>query len=531
MLIKLPNNLLSSNSAEAAPYKIAKRFYGRKMFCTVLIVLFFITSFYFLCVHLISHIHYQVAVDHIRDRYFEAAVEHLEKAALYNAGDPQIWKNLGNAYHGLSILKPAKDAFGFTEKAKHAYVRAARLNPLDAESAYGLAEQEVRLKRLFPYLYSEQKDNPYDALPFFHDAIRLRPNGILYHYALARYLHQQKKTQSLMEIVTNLAKIYPPVYGYLKKETFWSPKFEEAVKEGLKQAIDEGISPRDAHTAMSSLLTGEKDWTGAISHYQKALAVEAIDNNSAHYLHLGRLYVANGQLEEAETSFFKALAMSQTREKDLEGLYGVYKGNGYSEDRYRFYERVSKNFALSPRMDILLARSLIDLNRYNRAGRILDELNRKEPLAEAYSWLARIAEKEKDWDNVELSIQKATVLDPENSSYHMRFSRVLKRLKKVDRAEKEAGLAIKHSAKPSSGLFDYRARIRWSKNDYQGALEDWTSAMALEPKKAYFHARAAEAHLNLGQWSRAVDQYKKAIHLDPKNKTYQKRYDKLRGDR
>ena len=497
---------------------------------SALMLLLLVMASYLFCMRLISQIYYQKAVNHSRDGCCETAVNHLETAIRYQANDPLIWKELGKAYHNLGVLRPIKEAFGFATKAKHAYLKAVRSNPLDAEATYGLAREEARLEQIYPYLH-HQNNNPYHALPYFEEAIRLRPNSILCHYALARYLHQQKKTEALLRIVSNLARIYPPVYGYLKKETFWSPKFEEAVKEGLKQAIDEGISPRDAHTAMSSLLTGEKDWTGAISHYQKALAVEAIDNNSAHYLHLGRLYVANGQLEEAETSFFKALAMSQTREKDLEGLYGVYKGNNYSEDLYLFYERVSKNFALSPRMDILLARSLIDLNRYNRAGRILDELNRKEPLAEAYSWLARIAEKEKDWDNVELSIQKATVLDPENSSYHMRFSRVLKRLKKVDRAEKEAGLAIKHSAKPSSGLFDYRARIRWSKNDYQGALEDWTSAMALEPKKAYFHARAAEAHLNLGQWSRAVDQYKKAIHLDPKNKTYQKRYDKLRGDR
>ncbi|MBW1705281.1 MAG: tetratricopeptide repeat protein [Deltaproteobacteria bacterium] len=519
------------NIMEKKTNKIAKRFYKRKTLCAVLILLVFITASWFLCLHLISHIHYQIALSHIRGRYFEAAVEHLEKASQYRADDPLIWKNLGNAYHGLSILKPVSDAFRFTEKAKHAYAVAARLNPLDAESAYGLAEQEARLKRLFPYLHPDRKDNPYEAFPFFQDAIRLRPNGILYHYAFARYLHKYKKTEALMKIVTKLARIYPSVYGYLKKEAFWSPDVEEAAKEGLKQAINEGTDIRNAHMSMSSLLAGRKDRTGAILHYQKALAIGAIDNDSANYLHLGRLYVANGQLEDAERSFFGALSMSPTKENDLEGIYNVYKKNGYLKDLYRFYEKVSKSFALSPRMDILLARSLIDLNQYNQAGWILEKSNQKEPTANACYWLAQIAEKEKDWDRMELAIQKATVLDPENSSYHLRFSRVLKRLNKVDRAEKEAGLAIRHSAKPSSGLFNHRALIRWTMKDYQGALEDWTSAMALEPKKAYFCARAAEACINLGQWSSAVEHYEKAIHLDPKNKNYRKRYDKLRGDR
>ena len=32
--------------------------------------------------------------------------------------------------------------------------------------------------------------NPHNALPYYELAIRLRPNGILYHYALARYLYR-----------------------------------------------------------------------------------------------------------------------------------------------------------------------------------------------------------------------------------------------------------------------------------------------------------------------------------------------------
>lgn len=530
-MIKLPDNSLSSNSGQAVSDKIALRFNRRKTLCAVLILLVFITALYFLCLHLISHIHYHIALDHIRGRYFEAAVEHLEKAAQYNTDDPEIRKKLGAAYHGLSIFKPVKAAFGLTEKAKHAYVKATRLNPFDAEAAYGLAEQEARLKRLFPYLYSDREANPYEADPFFQDAIRLRPNGILYHYAFARYLNQYKKKEELIKIVTKLARIYPAVYVHLKKESFWSPEFEGAAKKGLNQAINEGTDVRNAHMAASSLLAGQKDWEGAISHYQKALALEAIENNSAHYLHLGRLYVADGRLKDAERSFFGALSMSPTKEDDLEGLYKVYKENNYSKELYQFYELASKSFALSTRMDILLARSLIDLKQYNQSQLILERSNLKEPTARAYYWLAFIAEKKKDWDSMELAIQKATVLDPENSSYHLRFSKVLKRIKKFDRAEKEAGLAIRHAAKSSSKLFNHRARIRWTRKDYKGALDDWSLAMELAPENPSFYARAAEAYIRLGDLAQATEYYERAMNLDPENQNYRKKYDQLREDR
>jgi len=103
----------------------------------------------------------------------------------------------------------------------------------------------------------------------------------------------------------------------------------------------------------------------------------------------------------------------------------------------------------------------------------------------------------KDWDSMELAIQKATVLDPENSRYHLIFSKVLKRLMKLERAEKEAGLALDYSVEPSRWLFNYRAWIRWSRKDYQGAVKDWKSAIAVKPRKASFYARAAQAYCRL----------------------------------
>ena len=146
------------------------------------------------------------------------------------------------------------------------------------------------------------------------------------------------------------------------------------------------------------------------------------------------------------------------------------------EELYRFYQHVSRRFILSYQIDILLARCLIDLNRYNKACQILIDLNQKEPTAEVYYWLARIAQAEKDWDSMELAIQKATVLEPKNSHYHLIFSRLLKQIKKLERAEKEADLAIKHSAKPSPWLFNHRAWIRWAKKNYMGTARDWRLA-------------------------------------------------------
>jgi len=494
---------------------------------STLILLFFLTTFSFLYIRLNSQILYLKATNRVQEGDYHTAVDHLEKAIQKQPNDPLIWKELGKAYHNLGSSKRGQVAFDFAKKSEHAYRQATLLNPLDAAAFYGLARETSKLEMLYFYLNPAEESVPYNALPFFKKAIHLRPNGILYHYALAFYLHQQNKKQELFQIVKNLVHIYPTVYGKLKKEAFWTPELNQAAKKGLYQAIDEDIAPWYAYTTLSSLLAQEKDWANAISLYQKALDFQPTGNTSGSSFHLGRLYLESGQLEEAEESFLKALSTSQTREKDLENLYRFYKAKDYSEELFRLYHRVGKSFTLSDRIDILLARSLIDQNRYDKARQILIDLNQKKPSAEAFYWLARIAEIEKDWNSMGLAIQKATVLDPRNSRYHLIFSQALQRINKLERAEKETGLAIKHSTKPSPNLFSHRAGIRWKRNDFAGAAKDWEAAIQLNPTRAHFYGRVAEAHMRLSNRSLAVDYYQKAINLNPKNKHFQKRYNEL----
>ena len=489
-------------------------------------------AFYTLCFRLFSHTHTHQAKNHIEDGHYGLAARSLENAHHYLPGDYQIRRQLGKIYYYLGILKPrAKDSLTYTLKAKEYYLGAAKINPWDAKTAYGLARTEDRLERLYEFLHPGKQDNPYNALPLFEQAIRLRPNGILYNYGLARYLSRHHKTENLLRIVRHLARNYPPVYQYLRKEKFWSPPVREAVKQGLQQAVRKKNLLRDAHKALSSLFAGEQAWSDVIDHYQKALQYEAFRNSANDYSHLGRLYLRNKQVEEAENSFLQGLNLSRSRERYLAGLYTLFKKQGMLEELYRLYEYANRRFTLSGRMDILLARSLIDLKQYYKARRILEELNRKGIFAEAYYWLARIAELEKDWDRMELAIQRATVLDPANSSYRSKFIGLLKRLGKFESAERELGLAIQYSKKPSPHLFNERAGIRWKRKDWSGAAADWKSALWLAPRTASFHALAAEAYIKLGNWSQAVNYYQKAVKLDPKNKRYQKRYQELKAER
>ena len=81
-------------------------------------------------------------------------------------------------------------------------------------------------------------------------------------------------------------------------------------------------------------------------------------------------------------------------------------------------------------MQIIAAKKFIDLKQLDKAQRILIVVNDHRPNAGAYYWLARIAEIEKDWDAMEVNIQKATVLEPTNKHYQNVFMQLRKRMGK-----------------------------------------------------------------------------------------------------
>jgi tetratricopeptide (TPR) repeat protein len=502
----------------------------RYALCVMTLFLSF-SGFYAIVPRFISQIYYTKARRLQKDKRLNLALNSYQKAVSYQQHNNIARKGLAEVLLNTGIEQnSALEAFYYAQNAKDEYVRASFYNPMDAEIAYGLARAENHLELLYQTLHPKEKNNPYDALPYFDKAIRLRPNSISFHYAMARYLYQHDDNDALFKTVRDMARIYPPVYHYLKKEPFWYSRVKEAVKSGLLDAIHQQLSTASAHENLAFLLEEDKEWDKAISHYQKALELKKDTISAEDYLNLGRLFLESNQIKDAQLNFIKGLYVSPSIEKTFSTIGRIFKDTNHVDDYYAFYQETNSRFSLSPEMQITSAHFLIDLKQYNRARRILKEINQQSPDAQAFYWLARISEIEKDFNAMELQIQKATVLDPSNMNYRRMFYGLLKRLGKLDTAEREIGLMIQNSDTPSPGLFDQRAKLRRNRNDYTGAVEDWKSAIRLAPKNAAFYANIAEVYMKLGNLPQALKYYQQAVQLDPGNQGYAGNYKKLKGE-
>ena len=498
----------------------------KKILATSLILLSSLLALTYLSIQLFARLHYHWGGDAMEAKQYADAVQHYEKAARHQPRDGRMHKALGEAFHELSKTHTIQQAFNLEKRAANAFQKASSLIPIDAEAHYGLARSLVRLEQMQAMLHPAEA-NPYNPLPSFQKALELRPNGILYRYALARHLYRTGDIRAFRSTVQELVRIYPPTYSHLKKEPFWSQPLEPVVEQGLHRAVEAGIMPRAALMALADIHERTGGPLEAVRLYALALQESPRDNQPRHHIHLGRLLLEAGERQQAEQAFMRGLIESTSRESDLSRVFSAFRAHNRSGAFLEFFERADRDIPFSHEARLVTARALMETGSFSEARDLLERLNRRRPTAEAHYLLYRIAKAQKDLDRMELAIQKATVLDPRNSRYHTLFSRVLRRAGKLEEAERAATRALEQSSKPSPGLHHHRATIRRSLNDLSGALSDWNAAMALAPGKAAYHAHAAEALVQLARFDQALGYAAKAAALEPENERYQKRYAKL----
>jgi tetratricopeptide (TPR) repeat protein len=500
-----------------------------RFFTASLILLFSLAALYPLTIRLLAQLHVNSAEKNIIALQYTTALSELNKAVGLQPKEFQIHNQLGNVYYKLgSSSKDSNAALQWLVKARDHFQQALQLHPLDARSAYGLARTEIYIEKN-NYLSGKGSSSPEDspALHALEQAIALRPASTIYRLAYARYLYLHDETDKLLSEMRNLGRLQPSIYGTLRGEEFWSPAARREFFAGVKQALTQGITPRQSFLVAAGIMAEEKNWTEALSFRQQGMAVQSSLNLSGDFIRLGSLYLMADEPDQASENFFQALTISNDIEKDIIAIMRVCRNAGNPDSMMSFYRQSGKLYGNSSQMDIAAARYLFDLKNYEQAKTVLSESVSQHQNGEAYYWLSRIAEAQQDWDAFELAIQKATLHDPQNANYHLRFSQVLNRLQKYERAEKEAGLAIKFNNKPNISLYTFRAGLRNRLKDYQGALEDWLQAISLDPGKGSYYYQAGDLSEKMARIDEAAEYFQKAIELEPENKTYAQRLERI----
>ena len=447
----------------------------------------------------------------------------------------RIYANQGKALYHLGVKTWHEDGlamgtFDLLTKAKFCLAQASDIAPDHFINSYWLARTEEGLEKSFPWLHPG-KQNPYNAEPYYQKAFPLRPSGMVIRYAYIKYLDDKGQKEKIPELVRFLMQIHPLSYFSLKKESFFTDDLIPHIEQGLNLALDNQTLPRFAFKALSDIHLMKNDIHEAISYYRQFLAHKPFLNSFRDYVHMGSLYLKDGSDETGYGYFKKGISVSDSYKKSIDYIYRVFMQENRPKSFLAFASHLENSGQGNQDLDLCVVKSWMNMEQPEFAKARLLRTNAKQPSAQAYELLAKIALKEKNWDQMEIDIQKATRLDPENPGYYYLFSKALNYQKKYLQAEKMATKAILHSAKENHRYFNNRAWIRWRQKKYIEAAEDWEQAFTMKPSQSDFPYYIAMAYEREGQINEGLAFIKRAIALDGEKSKYKALESKLKTNK
>jgi tetratricopeptide (TPR) repeat protein len=391
-------------------------------------------------------------------------------------------------------------------KATLEFKNALQVDPEFAEAYYWLAEAELR------------EQNPQKAYGLLNKAVEINPDYVDAQAALAYILNLAGEADKAKEKVSLALSIDPQhARARLLKHlmAFREGKGEEA-EAGLRQLIKDGDQKTEAcmGLAVSMMSQGRMDEAEAVLNeclkgdeknagllrglYQvyaksedlpKAEAVlkrlvEYYPEEKGHVLNLARFYVASKQTGKAEDVLLNLIEENPEDCDFRATLAGFYEGQGEQEKALAVLKKGISELPDEAALPLFL-------------GQIYEKNDQVDLALETYR-----------------DFIKAHPLKPEAVTARNRVARIYVAQEKIEDAMAELNTILEENPKDVEAHL-LRGRLFLAEGKGLDAIGDFRTVVQENPEDARAHDFLARAHMVNDEKALAVDNWKKAVNLDP----------------
>ncbi|MGI9515950.1 MAG: tetratricopeptide repeat protein [Pirellulaceae bacterium] len=244
-------------------------------------------------------------------------------------------------------------------------------------------------------------------------------------------------------------------------------------------------------------------------------------NEGAALIRLGKEYIKEGKLEQAEATFKDALEQvpdspaihnQLARVYEQQGRRGMLGKNELAMKHYRHAIALDPD---KPGLRINLAQVLIRNRKYDEAaGHLNHALTHAPEHADAHYNLGLIYSSKRDPENAKTSYEKALAIKPDHPQALFRLGLIYESRKNIAQAKKYYQRAVDQTPR-SALLLTSLARMLVADRDLSTAEEVLRQAIRYEPGYANAHFQLGQVLLTAGKLPEARQQFLDTLRIKP----------------
>ncbi len=280
----------------------------------------------------------------------------------------------------------------------------------------------------------------------------------------------------------------------------------------LPQTETSGLNAAEKHFNLAGLHAKQKDWSQAITQYQKAIA--SYPKMAKAHLALARVLTELGNQEQATKYWLEAIALEQEgiRAEEYLVLGRNLASKGKQNSAISCYRRAIEQQPDLTEASLALGELLTELGQVKQAIDCYLQGLKQQHHPQLYFRLGNLYQAKQQWSQAAICYQQATQYDGEHGAAYHQLAEI-----------------FSHQEKWSQAVSAYRQAIRlnpdfsWSYNNLGYALiqlKQWSEAVPiyqqaikLNPDFPWSYYNLAEAYGKLKQWSQAISLYQQAIEI------------------
>ncbi|MDE0087346.1 MAG: crossover junction endodeoxyribonuclease RuvC [Candidatus Poribacteria bacterium] len=448
---------------------------------------------------------YNSGIEHLDNQKYDEAIAKFNEAINIDPIDAEMHYRVGRACLGQGDLNAGENA------AKKA-IKLTENNHPDSQKLLD-AIKYYRSGRIF--LNNREWDRAIDK---FQEAINREPIFIEAHCGLGR-VHL---AQGNLDEAENAAK---KALGLTENNHPDSQKLLDAIK----------------HYRSGRIFLSNREWYRAINKFQQSVNHESIFTNA--HCELGRVHLAQGNSDAAESAAKKALKLMQNNHSDSQKLLDAIKhySSGCISLNNREWDRAIDKFQEAINREPIFIEAHCGLGRVHLAQGNLDaaesaakealKLKINYPLAQEllrdvkkeYRDKGRSSLRMRQYDQAIAEFQRAVEIDPKFKDAHLGLGKTYLKLGDIETAEKEAkeALEVDDTCEHANKLLEKIKEKYKEQGDehqdrkaYAEAVKSYKRAISIDPKFKDAHNDLGMVYRKMEEYSNAISVYKQAIRID-----------------